>query len=99
MNLPNSLRIKSKVTYEVLFTNEFKDGLTLGEMRPDKKQIVINLNQSETEMAKTFIHEVLHAISDEYKAPLSEKQTQALEKGIYNFLKLNKQLDFNNMFR
>lgn len=90
MKIPNRVRITSKVEYEVLFVEEFKDGQTLGECRSDVKQIVINKNQSDTEARKTFIHETIHAIDSEEDIKLTEKQVRKLEDGIYRVLRLNK---------
>jgi hypothetical protein len=65
----------------------------LGEMRPDIQQIVIKNGQSATETAKSILHEVIHAISDENDIGLTEKQVEDLEDAVWRFLKLNKILD------
>ncbi len=88
--IPSKVRITAKVTYEVLFTDEFLAGPhLLGEMRPTEKQIVIKNGQSDTELAKTYIHELFHAISDENDIKLTEKQVRKLENAVYRFFRLN----------
>jgi len=91
--LPQKLRITSKVSYELLYLLEFNDNKTLGECRPNEKQIVVVSGQPTTELTKTYIHELLHALSFEYNINLTEAQVQKLEVAIYNFLRLNKVFD------
>lgn len=88
-NIPNFIRIKPKISYEVVYIDEFKDGETLGECRFNPNQIVIKNKQSNTETFKTFLHEVIHAVSVENKVGLTENQTRSLEDGIYRVLRLN----------
>lgn len=84
------VRLTSKIGYEVLFVNEFpNDPKCLGECRYDSKQIVIKNDESNTETLKTYIHEILHAVSNEYGANLTETQVGKMENGIYNFFRLN----------
>lgn len=86
---PSHVRITSKVTYEVLFNDQFKDDTQVGEARLDDKQIIIKKDQSNTELLKTFIHEVVHTMSHEYEIGLTESQVQKLELSIYKYLRLN----------
>lgn len=88
-NIPSSVRITPEIAYEIVYVDEFKDGNTLGEMRPQTRQIAILNGQSNTELTKTFIHEVLHAISDENEINLTEKQVLKLENALYRVLRLN----------
>lgn len=90
--LPNVIRITNKVSYELLFIDEFPDGKTFGECRFNTKQIIINKNQSNTEMLKTVIHETIHAIALENDINLTESHVVGLEKGLFRVLKLNKLL-------
>ena len=89
--IPSHVRITSKVTYEIVWCDEFfKDAKQLGECWFEGKQIKINKNQSPTEAYATFLHEVAHALS--FETPglnLTEKQVQKLEKGLFRILKLN----------
>lgn len=85
--IPASVKIGNNV-YEILWCDEFpKDQKQLGESRFDhSKQILININQPIKEAVHTYWHELLHALSFEYEANLSEKQVKALEKGLKNLL-------------
>jgi hypothetical protein len=89
--IPPRIRITRKVTYEVLFVDQFTDEHQLGECRPEEKQILIKNNISDTESFKTFVHEVFHAISFENKdLNLTEGQVSKLEEGVFRLMKLNK---------
>lgn len=92
--IPARVRITRDVTYEVLFIDSFPDPKQVGECRPDSKQIVIKKGESHTETFKTYIHEVLHAMSLEREGMnLTEKQVRLLEDEVFRVLKLNKILD------
>lgn len=93
-NIPNKIRITQKVSYEIVFIDEFIDGRTLGECRFDTKQIVLNKNQSLSETIKSLIHECFHALAMENDFELTENQVLALEDAIYRFLRLNKVFEF-----
>lgn len=96
--LPATIRIASKKSYEVLITKAMDD--CVGICRSDFNDGISHLNQivisKELKTAKeihmTLIHEIIHAISHEYlgKYQLTENQVLKLEKGLYNVLKLNK---------
>ena len=92
--IPNHVRVTHKVTYEVLWCDGFfKDGKQLGECDGVSKQIKISKNQSATEQYKTYLHELLHAISFETEGlNLTERQVMALEAGLYRVYRLNDQL-------
>lgn len=86
--IPSSVII-GKNTYNVLWIDNFpKDSQQLGEssFHPDK-QIVINLNQSHKEAVHTYWHELLHVMSYEYDADLTEGQVKKLEKSLPFLLK------------
>lgn len=88
--IPNSVRITADVAYEVLFSDEISSGPDImGEMRPVEKQIIIKNGQSQTELVKTFIHEVIHALSDENDIRMTESQVRKMETAVYRFLRLN----------
>jgi hypothetical protein len=91
LKLPPKVRIKSKVSYEIVYSDLISDcDKTLGECRPVEKQIVIKSGLSDTETVKTFIHEVFHAMDFEYGLELKHKSVHALEEAILKLLKLNK---------
>jgi glycine cleavage system protein P-like pyridoxal-binding family len=90
LKIPHKIRITSKISYEVLHVDAFDDESQLGECRFDTKQILIKRDQSETDVAKTLIHEVFHAISEEYGAELPHGSIYILENAVLKVLKLNK---------
>jgi hypothetical protein len=63
---------------------------TLGECRFEYKQICLKKNQSDSEILKTLIHEMFHAMEFEYKIQLPHKAIYGLEDAVYKILKLNK---------
>lgn len=90
--IPNRVRITRDLSYEVLFVDEFADRpKVLGECRPNEKQIVLKNGQSDTEMYKSYLHELFHALSFEYEGMnLTEKQVELLEEAFYRYERLNK---------
>jgi len=92
-SIPHRVQISRKGFYEILYVDSFLDESTVGETRLDKKQIVLKDKQTPKESVHTYIHELLHAISDEYEVNLTENQVIALERAIYYVLKSN------NVFR
>lgn len=84
--IPQMVSFK-KMEYEVLYVDDFKDGKTLGETRFGPNQIVLKRSQNDKELVHTYVHEVLHAISEEYKVGLSEKQVLRLEKALTDVIK------------
>lgn len=91
--IPSSVRITSKVTYEIVFIEAFPDPKQVGECRlGEHKQIVIKSGQSPTETFLTCLHEISHSLSDEYGIGLTESQVLKLERALFNILKLNKLL-------
>lgn len=85
--IPHQVQISRKKYMEIAYVQDFKDGKTLGEMRPDINQIVIKTDMSPKETVCTYIHELLHAISNEYEVNLTENQVLALEKSLYYIFK------------
>lgn len=83
-NIPNKVRTTSRTQYEVLwidgFVTEVEGQKTYGETRYQPKQIVLNTNQGARECVHTMYHELLHALSAELDANLTESQVIALEK-------------------
>jgi len=88
--IPSQIRIKSKVKYEIVWTEQIGESeKTLAECRYDSKQILIKTGQSETENWKCFIHEVFHALEFEYRIPIPHKIIYLLEEAIFKLIKLN----------
>lgn len=92
--IPNSIRIKSNVKYEVVWTGLVGESeKTLAECRYDTKQILIKTDQTETENWKCFIHEVFHALEFEYRIPIPHKIIYLLEVAVFKLIKLNGWID------
>lgn len=91
MKIPSEVRIKRGVYYSIKWQEVIEgDADCLGLCDPAEQVITLKLGMSETETAKTFLHEVLHACSDEWEFDLPHKTVYALEEAIYKLLKLNK---------
>lgn len=84
--IPSRIKIKNKVVYEVVWVDSFEDSNTVGECRFDVKQIALKMNQSEKELMKTFIHEVLHAIEFERGVKIPHKTIYQLEDALFYIL-------------
>lgn len=85
--IPIKVQLSRTGFYEVLWREDFPGGNTLGETTFDKKQIRIKQGQSPKMTVITYLHEVLHAASEETGANLTENQILALEKAMYYMLK------------
>jgi len=86
-SIPINIKLGRTTNYEVVFVEDFKDGNTLGETRTEPNQIALLINQSDKKMIHTYLHEVLHAISNTYEVGLTEEQVLKLEKAVYYILK------------
>lgn len=84
--IPISVQMGKSVA-EVLWTEDFKDGNTLGEMRHDPKQIVIKKGQSPKNTVVTYIHETAHFVDSVFEIGLTESQIRKMEKAFYYLLK------------
>lgn len=87
MKIPSSVRITSKVAYEVSVCERAEPDL--GYCDPNKLEIVLSPRQSRTSLEKVFFHECFHAMSFEYHINLTENQVLGLEMAFWSFLKLN----------
>jgi len=85
--IPNRVQISTKVFYEICWIDSFVDPNVMGETRYDTKQIILKTGQSNKECVHTYLHEVDHARSFEYKVNLTENQVRALERSVYYVLK------------
>lgn len=84
--IPARIKIKNKVTYEVVWVDSFKDPKTLGECRFDARQIALKKGLSDKPTFKCFSHEVLHAIEYERGIELSHRAIYQMEDAIYYIL-------------
>jgi hypothetical protein len=85
--IPHRVQVSRKSFYEICYVDSFVDESVLGETRFDPKQIVIKDGQPPKEKVHTYIHELLHAISEEYEVGLTENQVRSLERALYYVLK------------
>lgn len=84
--IPARVKIKNRVTYEVVWVDSFKDAGVLGECRFDSKQIALKSDESERETFKTFVHEVLHAMEFERGIKIPHKAIYQLEDAVFYLL-------------
>ena len=87
--IPPRIRITAKATYEVLWTEAFKNPKQYGLCDPNARTITLLLGLSPEETFWTFFHEVCHAISFEGDRDLYEKDVQMLEKSWRKIAQLN----------
>lgn len=85
--IPHRVQVSRKSYYEICYVDTFVDESVLGETRFDVKQIVLKDNQPHKEKVHTYLHELLHAISEEYEIGLTETQVRLLEKAVYYTMK------------
>lgn len=85
--IPVSVQLTKKVKYDVLWTRPDPSLDHIGRTHTDSKQIIVDNTLKPKLAVHTYIHELIHAISEEYKVGLSEKQVLALEKALYFVLK------------
>ncbi len=84
--IPHKVQLSKRLSYEVSYARFDRPEL-LGESRPATKQIIIREGMGAKETVITYIHELLHSISDVGEVKLTENQIQALEKFFYYALK------------
>lgn len=88
--IPSSVQVNRKTHYEIMWTKEFMNEKgTMGIKDGDKKLIAIKMGMSDKLTIETYIHELLHAFSDESGAGLTEAQIRALEPTFYYWFKKN----------
>ena len=79
--------------WKVLFVKSIKYGNKnkgiVGITDFSSQEIHIKTNQSKTETLSTFIHEILHAMDEEYDMKLTHKQIYQLEEAIMDFMASN----------
>jgi hypothetical protein len=89
MKLPSKVRIKARVSYEILWIDQFDDPDCMGLCRFDTKQITLKKDMSLQETLETFIHELFHAIEFEYGIKIPHKSIYSMEGAVLKILKLN----------
>lgn len=84
--IPVEVQIGPKVFYKICWVDGFSDGTHVGLMDSQKKHIYIKINQSNKEKVNTFLHECLHAFSDENDLKLTESQVTSIENNVFYYL-------------
>lgn len=87
--IPARIRVKANVTYDVLWTDSFKDPTQMGECDDVKKQIIIKKGLGKRQTYYTFLHELIHVIDMENKLGLTEAQVNGLEVEFNRVSRLN----------
>lgn len=72
--------------YKIKFVKKFSEKDTVGECDPSSREIRIKTGQTPKETYKTFLHECLHAIEEEFKVPLKHAVVYKLEDAFFRFL-------------
>lgn len=83
-------RIKiNKVFYTIIFVEqiEYRDPFGLCDF--ERKVILLKNKQSQKDLFKTFLHEILHAMEFEYNIPITHKIIYQLEESVFQLLKDN----------
>lgn len=86
--LPKKIKV-GRHSYSVKYMEEIEEGKLLGVCYLDDKRIEVAMEKGQREAESTILHEMLHAISEEYDLNLSEKRVIQLEKGLFETLERN----------
>lgn len=93
MKIPSKVRIKRGIYYKVVWQEIIKDDAScMGLCDPNERIIYLKLGMSNTDILKSFTHELLHCIEFEWDQPIPHKITETFEEGIFKILKLNRWL-------
>lgn len=91
MKIPPKIRIKARISYEVVWQELIADDPDcLGLCDPQKRIIYLKLGMSDAETFKTYVHELLHAMSAEHEFELPHRTVYALEEAIFRISRLNR---------
>lgn len=94
--IPNEVRITSKVTYDIVWQKNVIVGSdkssAFGYTCSQSKIIFLKMGMSPRLARKTLIHEILHALEDEYKFRLPHSAVYLLEGPLEAVLRLNRGL-------
>lgn len=90
MQIPHKVRIKGKVSYEVVWVDKFDDADVYGLCDYDKKIIYIKKKMSAMESRRTFWHELTHAMEFEYGFQIPHSVVHEMEKAQEAVFRLNK---------
>lgn len=85
--IPHKVQVNTDRYFEIVWSDHLSQASVMGETRFEPDQIAIKIGQSNKEAVKTYLHELIHAVSDEYDVGLTETQVIQLEKAISTILK------------
>lgn len=93
MRIPNKIKIGWK-KYRVVRRNPKRELVEVanyrwGEIDYDKRELVINESADKQNAEATFIHEIIHGISEMYKLDFEERTVEILGDALYTFVKDN----------
>lgn len=78
-------------TIDIKYTNDKNVGRNyLGLSSSVDNLITLSENQAEENVEETFLHEILHIVSEGMNTELSEKQVIQISTGLYSVFKENK---------
>jgi hypothetical protein len=91
MRLPNPKSYPTELliageSWRLAFVDQIEGKDTLGMCDPNNKVIFIKRGLSRKETLKTAIHEVFHALDEEFDLKLSHPQVYKLEEALYDLL-------------
>lgn len=87
-NMPKKVKVGRK-TYTIEYKEVLEEGKLLGVCMFDEKKIQISLEKGKKEAESTVLHEMLHAMANEYRFDLSEKKVLQIEKALFETLEKN----------
>lgn len=78
-------------TIDIKYTNDKNVGRNyMGLSSSVDNLITLSENQAEENVEETFLHEILHIVSEGMNIELSEKQVTQISTGLYSVFKENK---------
>jgi hypothetical protein len=90
MKIPAKIRIKPRVTYQIVWVDEFASNPDhRGECWFDARTIALCKGMNAGLTMETLLHELLHAVAHEYEFEIPHKSIYALEGALHSILKLN----------
>jgi hypothetical protein len=93
MKIPSKVRIKRGVYYKIVWQEIIADDQScMGICVKEDRTITLKLGMSNSDTAKTFIHELIHAIEFTYEEPIPHRVVETLDEAIFKVLKLNRWL-------
>jgi len=92
--IPISVQVGPKCHYNVYICGEMLQNIEkhIGETDYNRKELIIKDNLGPKLTTKTYFHEFLHALSDEYHLNLTENQILDFEEALPYLFKFFKEL-------